>query len=174
MAQAIRQVKPGDRVKINFNGTLEDGTLFDTTYETAGCEDDDCGCEDNGSGCDDDNCGCGREAGPMELEVGAGEFFAQIEEALIGMSSGEKKTLTILAADAFGEYDAEMVTTVPRSQFPDDLNPMIGDDLELINDDGEEMVVTVIELDDVEVTLDANHPLAGEDLTFEVELVEIL
>ena len=110
----------------------------------------------------------------MELTVGAEDFFPQIEDALIGMSPGDKKTLTILAVDAFGEYDAEMISTVPRSQFPEELNPMIGDDLELVSDDGEGMVVTVIELDDVEVTLDANHPLAGEDLTFEVELVEIL
>ena len=160
MAQAIKQVKPGDRVKINFNGTLEDGTLFDTTYENDECE--------------DDGCGCGSESGPLELEVGAEEFFSQVEEALVGMSPGDRTTLTILAADAFGEYDTNMISTVPRNQFPDDLNPMLGDDLELVNDDGEGMVVTVIELDDVEVTLDANHPLAGEDLTFEVELVEIL
>ncbi len=174
MAQAIKQVKPGDRVKINFNGTLEDGTLFDTTYATGACEDDDCGCDDNSSGCEDENCGCGRESGPMELEVGAEDFFPQLEEALIGMSPGDKKTITLLAEDAFGEYDADMLSTVPRGQFPDELKPMIGDDLELVNDDGEGMVVTVIEMNDVEVTLDANHPLAGEDLTFEVELVEIL
>jgi peptidylprolyl isomerase len=90
------------------------------------------------------------------------------------MSPGDKKTLTILAADAFGAYDVEMISTVPRSQFPAGITPMIGDDLELVNDDDESMIVTVIELDDVEVTLDANHPLAGEDLTFEVELVEVL
>jgi peptidylprolyl isomerase len=181
MAQAIKQVKPGDRVKINFNGTLKDGTLFDTTYEKddcedhgCGCDDNDCSCEDDGNGCEDDGCGCGGEGGPMELTVGAEDFFPQIEDALIGMSPGDKKTLTILAVDAFGKYDAEMISTVPRNQFPEELNPMIGDDLELVSDDGEGMVVTVIELDDVEVTLDANHPLAGEDLTFEVELVEIL
>ena len=174
MAQAIKQVKLGDRVKINFCGTLEDGTVFDTTYEKEECVNDDCGCDDDGNGCDDDDCGCGSESGPMELEVGAEEFFPQIEEALIGMSPGDKKRLTILEADAFGPYDVEMVSTVPRSQFPSDITPVIGDDLELINDDDEGMVVTVIEVDDVEVTLDANHPLAGEDLTFEVELVEIL
>jgi peptidylprolyl isomerase len=172
MAQAIKQAKPGDRVKINFNGTLADGTLFDSTYEKDECMDDDCGCDDDG--CDDDGCGCGSEGGPMELEVGAEEFFPQIEEALVGMSPGDKKTLTILAADAFGAYDVEMISSVPRSQFPTSITPMIGDDLELVNDDDESMIVTVIELDDVEVTLDANHPLAGEDLTFEVELVEVL
>lgn len=160
MAQAIKQVKLGDRVKINFTGTLEDGTLFDTTFEQDACE--------------DDGCGCGSHGGPMELEVGAEDFFPQVEEALIGMVPGDKKTLTIIAAEAFGEYDEEMVSIVPRSQFPADINPMVGDDLELVNDDGEGMVVTVIELGDTDVTLDANHPLAGENLTFEVELVEIL
>ena len=174
MAQAIKQAKPGDRVKINFSGTLADGTLFDTTYEKEECVDDDCGCDDDGNGFDDDGCGCGSESGPMELEIGAEEFFPQIEAALVGMSPGDKKTITILAADAFGAYDVEMITTVPRSQFPAEITPAIGDDLELVNDDEEGMVVTVIEVDDVEVTLDANHPLAGEDLTFEVEMVEIL
>lgn len=170
MAQAIRQVKTGDRVIIHFNGTLEDGTLFDTTYDNDVCTDNECADD----ACADDGCGCGGESGPMELEVGAGEFFPEIEAALVGMAPGEKKTLTILAADAFGEYDADLVSVVPRDQFPADVTPMVGDDLELANDDGEGMVVTVIEVDDAEVTLDANHPLAGEDLTFELELVEIL
>lgn len=174
MAQAIKQAKQGDRVKINFNGTLADGTLFDTTYEKEECTDEDCGCDDHDCRSDDGDCGCGSEGGPMELEVGAEKFFPQIEEALVGMSPGEKKTLTIVAADAFGAYDVEMISMVPRSQFPSGLDPMVGDDLELVNDDDEGMIVTVIEVNDVEVTLDANHPLAGEDLTFEVEMVEIL
>lgn len=160
MAQAMKQVKHGDRVKFNFNGTLEDGTVFDSTLESDACE--------------DDGCGCGGAGGPMELEIGAEQFFPQIEAALVGMSPGDKKTLTIAADDAFGEYDEEMVSVVPRGQFPADINPAVGDDFELVNDDGESMVVTVIEVDDAEVTLDANHPLAGEDLTFELELVEIL
>jgi peptidylprolyl isomerase len=160
MAQAIKQVKPGDRVKINFIGTLEDGTLFDTTYDQETCE--------------EEGCGCSGEGGPLELEVGAEDFFPEIEEALVGMSPGDKKTITIIAAEAFGEYDTEMVSIVPLNQFPTDINPSVGDDLELVNDDGESMVVTVIELGNSGVTLDANHPLAGEDLTFEVELVEIL
>ena len=160
MAQAIKQVKPGDRVKFNFSGTLDDGTVFDTTYETDACE--------------DEGCGCGGAGGPMELEIGTEQFFPQIEEALVGMSPGDRKTLTIVADDAFGEYDEEMISVVPRGQFPADISPAVGDDFELVNDDGESMIVTVIEVDDAEVTLDANHPLAGEDLTFELELVEIL
>lgn len=167
MGQALQQVKPGDRVKINFIGTLEDGTLFDTTYETEGCDDD-------GHGCEDDACGCGAETGPMELGVGAEDFFPQVEEALVGMAPGDKKSITIKADEAFGAYDAEQVNAVPRDQFPEGVNPAIGDTFELVNDDGEGMIVTVIEVDEAEVTLDANHPLAGEDLTFELELVEIL
>ncbi len=179
MGQAIQQVKTGDRVKINFNGTLEDGTIFDTTYasndgeeDNCGCGKDDCDCGEEG--CGDDGCGCGGETGPMELEVGAANFFPQVEEALVGMSSGDKKTITVLAADAFGEYDAEQVSAVPRDQFPDHIEPAIDDNFELVNDDGDGMVVTVIDVADTEITLDANHPLAGEDLTFEIELVEIV
>jgi len=168
MGQAIKQVKPGDRVKINFNGILEDGSLFDTTYESSN------GCGDDSDGCEQDDCGCGGEPGPFELEVGAEAFFPQVEEALVGMSTGDKKTITVKSADAFGEYDVEQVSAVPRDQFPDDITPAVGDNFELMSDDGEGMVVTVIEVSDAEVTLDANHPLAGEDLTFEVELVEIL
>lgn len=174
MAQAIKQVTPGDRVKINFNGTLADGTIFDTTYHDEECTDKDCGCDEHDGSCGEGGCGCGSEGGPLELEVGAEEFFPQIEEALIGMSPGDKKKLTIVAADAFGGYDVEMISSVPRSQFPAGVTPMVGDDLELVNDDDEGMIVTVIEVGDIEVTLDANHPLAGEDLTFEVELVEVL
>jgi len=164
----MAKVKSGDTIKFNFIGTLADGTVFDTTYEEE-CSDE--SCEDDG--CADEGCGCG-ESGPMELTIGEEQFFPQVEEALIGMAPGEKKTLTIAAADAFGEYDDEQVFTVPRSQFPDDVNPQIGDDLELTGDGEEGMIVTVIEVGEATVTLDANHPLAGEDLTFALEVVEIL
>jgi len=173
MAQAIRQAKPGDRVTIHFAGALADGTLFDTTYQSDPCEDDNCDCTDEGAGCGTEGCGCGDETGPMELEIGAGQFFPQVEEALVGMTPGDKKTITIKAADAFGEYDREQVNCVPRDQFPDDITPQVDDTFELVNEDDQGMVVTVIAVDDEEITLDANHPLAGEDLTFELELVEI-
>lgn len=157
MAQQIKQARPGDRVKINFVGTLSDGSVFDSTYE------EDCGEE-----------GCGCESGPMELELGAEEFFPEVEEALVGLAVGDKVAVAIPAEEAFGEYDSELVFTVPRSQFPPDVVPEVGDDLELLDDEGEGMVVTVIEMTESDVTLDANHPLAGEDLCFEVELVEVL
>lgn len=165
----MAKAKQGDRVRFNFLGKLEDGTVFDTTYDDGEC-DDNCS-DENGEDCGDD---CGCEHGPMEIEIGAEDFFPQVEQALIGMAPGEKKTVTIAYDDAFGDYDEEKVFTVGRDQFPDNINPEVGEDLELTGDDGEEMIVTVIEIEKDEVTLDANHPLAGEDLIFEIELLEIL
>ena len=164
----MAQVKNGDKVVINYIGTLEDGTVFDSTFEDSEldnecCDSDECG----------DDCGCG-ETGPMELTIGAGEFFPQIEEALIGMSVGEKKSVVVPAADAFGEYDTEKVFNVPRSDMPEDLKPEVGDELTLTNEDDEDVEVTVVEVQEDSVTFDTNHPLAGEDLTFEIELLEIL
>jgi peptidylprolyl isomerase len=163
--------KTGDKVRINYTGTLEDGSVFDTTIKEAGCcDDDDCGCSDDG--CDDDGCGC--ESGPMELTIGAEEFFSQVEEALIGMAPGEKKTVTIPAEDAFGEYDEEEVFSISREQLTGDIVPEIGMELELTGDDDEPVEVTVVEVTDDTLTVDANHPLAGEDITYEIELLEIL
>lgn len=169
----MAQAKNGDKVRINYIGTLEDGTVFDSTLEDGEldnecCDTDECG---DDCGCEDD-CGCG-DTGPMELTIGAGEFFPQIEEALIGMSIGEKKSVVVPAADAFGEYDTEKVFNVPRSDMPEDLKPEVGDELTLTNEDDEEVEVTVVEVQEDSVTFDTNHPLAGEDLTFEIELLEI-
>ncbi len=161
----MAKVKKGDRVSINFNGTLEDGTIFDTTFG----EEEDCESE----GCGSDDCGCG-ESGPMELVIGEEEFFLQVEEALIGMTPGEKKTVTIPAEDAFGDYDEEKVFTVNRTQLPQDLRPEIGQELELTGEDDDSLLVAVVEMTDETVTFDANHPLSGEDLKYEFELMEIL
>lgn len=155
----MAQAKKGDNVRINFTGKLEDGTIIETTYEDAECCDEDSGC-------------C--EHGPMELTIGNEDFFPLVEEALIGMAPGDKKTVTIPAAEGFGEYDAEAVFTVERTMLPDDLTPEVGDDLVLTGEDDEELEVTVVEVTDSAITFDANHPLAGEDLVYEVELVEIL
>lgn len=166
----MAQAKKDDRVKIDYTGRLEDGTVFDSTLEGEECSSDDCDTDERDSG----DCGCGCESGPMELTIGAGEFFPQIEEALVGMAAGDKKTVVIPAEDAFGEYDEEKVFTVPRGDLPDDLKPAVGDELVLSDDNDESIGVTVVEVSNESITFDANHPLAGEDLTFEVELVEIL
>ena len=164
----MAQAKKGDRVRIDFTGTLEDGTIFDSTLDSGDCETGHCDTDD----CGDEGCGC--EAGPLELVIGEGEFFEQIEEALIGMAPGEKKTLTIPSDDAFGDYDESKVFAVLREQIPDDMQPEVGEELVLTDEEDEAIGVTVVEVADDSITFDANHPLAGEDLTYEFTLVEIL
>jgi peptidylprolyl isomerase len=160
----------GNKVRIDYTGTLEDGTVFDSTLDDI-CSHDECESDD----CSDDDCGCeGHESGPMELTIGEHDLFPHVDEALIGMTPGEKKTVIIPAADAFGEHDKDKVFTVPRSDMPEDLNPEIGDELVLTNEDDEELGVIVVATTAGDVTFDSNHPLAGEDLTFEITLLEIL
>ena len=158
--------KKGDKVIINYTGTLEDGSVFDSTIKDTGC------CEDDADCCDDEGCGC--ETGPMELIIGEEDFFPQVEEALVGMAPGDKKTVTIPAEDAFGEYDEEQVFSIPRSQLTGDITPEVGMELELTGDDDEPVEVTVVEVTEESITVDANHPLAGEDITYEIELLEIV
>lgn len=161
--------KKGDSVLFNYTGKLEDGTVFDSTYEDS-CSSDDCSSGD----CSTDDCGCGHETGPMKIVLGAGEFFPQIEEALIGMSKGEKRSIIVPSADAFGEFDESKLFTVAVTDLPADFDAEVGDELILSGDDDEELGVTVIEKNAEEITFDANHPLAGNDLSFDLELVEIL
>jgi peptidylprolyl isomerase len=158
--------KKGDKVIINYTGTLDDGSVFDTTIKETGC------CEDDADCCDEEGCGC--DTGPMHLTIGEEDFFPQVEEALVGMAPGEKKVVTIPADDAFGEYDEEQVFSIPRQQLTGDIEPEVGMELELSGDDEEPVEVTVVEVSDDTITVDANHPLAGEDITYEIELLEIL
>ena len=164
----MAKVKNGDTVELHYIGKLDDGTVFDSTYESD-CSDDECESGD----CDDD-CGCDHETGPMQIVVGGGEFFPIVEEALIGMAAGEKKTVVVPSDDAFGEYDETRLFTVPLTDLPEDFDAEEGDELILSGDDDEEMGVCVVEKTDTEITFDANHPLAGKDLTFELELVSIV
>jgi len=164
----MSKAKKGDSVLFNYTGTLEDGTVFDSTFEDD-CSSDDCSSDE----CHDDDCGCGHETGSMKIVLGSGEFFPAIEEALEGMGKGEKKTIVIPAAEAFGEYDDTKLFTVPVGDLPEDFEAEEGDELILSGEDDEEMGVTVVEKTATEITFDANHPLAGNDLTFELELMEI-
>jgi peptidylprolyl isomerase len=178
----MTQAKQGDKVRIDLVGTLDDGTVFQSTLASDACDDDDCGCDDDGCGCDDDGCGhdhaddegCGCATGPIEVQIGSGEIFPQIEQALIGMVPGETRSVTIAAAEAFGAYDEENVVTIPRTQLPDDLHPEVGEELVLTGDDDEAFGVTVTEVNAESITFDSNHPLAGEDLTFDITLREIV
>jgi peptidylprolyl isomerase len=161
----MAKAKLGDRVRINYTGKLEDGTVFDSTFDDHGCES-----EEHAS----EECGCGCGGGPEELTIGEGDFFTQIDEALVGMLPGEKKSVIIKAEDAFGEYDADRVFTVPRAELPEDLVPQAGDELVLTDEDDEDLEVVVVEVTDESITFDANHPLAGEDLYYDIELAEII
>lgn len=151
----MAQAKNGDRVRIAFTGKLEDGTIFDTTCRS--------GQED-----------CGGEDDLLELVIGEEEFFVPVEQALVGMVPGDKVTVTVASDDAFGDYNDEYVFTIDRTQLPEDMQPEVGQELELVDEEDQSVVVTVVETTDKTITFDANHPLAGEDLTFDIELVEIV
>jgi peptidylprolyl isomerase len=171
----MAQVKQGDQVRIDLVGTLDDGTVFQSTLASVDCDDD--GCDEDGCGCDDGHGadeGCGCASGPLDVHVGAEEIFPQIEQALLGMAPGETRTVKVAAVDAFGEYDEENVVTIPRVQLPADLNPEVGEELVLTGDDDEQFGVTVAEVNAESITFDSNHPLAGEELTFTITLREIL
>ncbi|HEY3317032.1 MAG TPA: peptidylprolyl isomerase [Coriobacteriia bacterium] len=134
----------GQNVRVNYRGTLQDGTEFDSSY--------------------------GRE--PLEFTIGSGQVIPGFDEAVQSMDVGEKKTITIPPGEAYGEHHDEAVQQVPRSIFNQD-EPTPGDVVTLVAPDGTEVMATVAEIGAEEVTLDFNHPLAGEPLTFELELVEV-
>ncbi|MCE5198372.1 MAG: peptidylprolyl isomerase [Armatimonadota bacterium] len=141
----MAEAKQGDRVKVDYTGKLQDGTIFDSSD--------------------------GRE--PLEFTIGGGQVIPDFESALVGMNPGDKKTVQIPATRAYGARRDDLVLEVGRDQFPEDIKPEVGDQLQLRQPDGMSAVVTVTEANDQSVTLDGNHPLAGEDLTFDVELVEV-
>ena len=157
----MTQAKEASKVTINFTGKLTDGTII----------------ESNSVDPEDDSCNdseCGHDHGPMEITIGDGDFYAPLESALVGMSVGEKKSVTITPDDAFGDYDPENVFTVTRSELPEEISPEVGMGLEVTGEDDDVYMVTVVKVTDEEVTLDCNHPLAGEELIYDIELVEIL
>jgi len=145
MEAHMPEAKRGDTVRVHYTGTLEDGTVFDSS----------------------------REREPLEFSLGIGQVIPGFDQALTGMKPGESKKVTIPAAEAYGPYRSELVLVVDRSEFPPDIEPGIGDQFQL-SQDGQSFVVNVTDVTDQAVTLDANHPLAGEDLTFDLELVEIV
>jgi peptidylprolyl isomerase len=149
----MAQAKEGDKVKVHYTGRLEGGEVFDS------------------SECAEQECGC--DAGPLEFTIGEGEVIPGFEKAVVGMSEGEAKTFTIPVEDAYGMRNEEMVVEVERSHVPADMTPAVGMRLEVTQEDGQEFPVVITNVTDTHVTLDANHPLAGRDLTFEIKLVEI-
>jgi len=179
----MAQAKNGDKVRVHYTGTLDDGSIFDSSEETeSGCGDecgDDNECGDNecgdDSGCGDHECGCGGKAGgPMEFVIGQGNLIPKFESAVIGLEPGQSVKVRIAADEAYGQRAEEMVAVIERSEIPAEMKPQVGDHLEVIMQDNTPMPVMVTEVTETTITLDANHPLAGLDLTFDIRLVEIL
>lgn len=137
--------KSGDKVRFHYHGTFTDGTTFDSSLE--------------------------RE--PMEVTLGMGQLIPGVDSALIGMAIGGKKKVTVASEQAYGAHQEELMHTAPRDQMPSDLELKVGDMLEMHAPERPPLPVTVVELTEETVTLDANHPLAGKDLIFELELVSI-
>ena len=182
----MAQAKAGDKVRVHYTGTLEDGSVFDTSEEPVEQPTNhSCGCSskaesDNGCGCDSkaesgNGCGCGSDAtGPMEFVIGAGQLIPKFEAAVIGLEPGQSITVSIPADDAYGQRAEEMVAVIERSEIPPEMKPEPGHQMEVILEDGSPLPVLVTEVTDTTITLDGNHPLAGCDLTFAIRLVEIL
>lgn len=138
--------KTGDTVQVNYTGKLADGTVFDSSE--------------------------GRE--PYEFNLGAGQAIPGFDKAILGMKVGEKKTVTIPSDEAYGPHLDDMVVEVPREKLPSNIEPKVGQMLEATRPDGEKIGFIITNVSDNNtVTLDANHPLAGKDLTFDIELVKI-
>ena len=141
----MAEVKAGDTVHLHYTGTLLDGTTFDSSE--------------------------GRD--PLSFVVGSGQIIPGLDVAIPGMTVGEKKVVKIGADDAYGQVNPDMRQSVPREGIPADIPLEIGTQLQMQTPDGQALPVTVVEADDATVTLDANHPLAGKDLQFDIELMKI-
>jgi len=137
--------KKGDTVRVEYVGTLDDGTIFDSS----------------------------KNGDPLEFTLGEGTVIPGFESAVEGMQLGETQTTTIEASDAYGVEDPRLRVNVPHDRFPDDIDPQVGQHLQVTQQDGTTIPVTVVEVAEEAVTLDANHPLAGQDLTFEITLVGV-
>ena len=149
----MAQAKQGDTVKVHYTGKLDDGSVFDS------------------SECSDEGCDC--PSGPFEFTIGQGQVIPGFEQAIIGMNPGDQKTIHIPVDQAYGERIEDMVAVVDRKDIPQDLALELGNQLEVTQEDGSCFPVVITDITDSSVTLDANHPLAGRDLTFELKLMEI-
>lgn len=141
----MTQARSGDQVQVHYTGRLADGTIFDSSAN--------------------------RE--PLAFTLGAGDMIPGFEHAVLGMSIGDTKTTIIAAADAYGFPQPERIIEVERHHMPPDLQPHLGQELQMRRRDGGSMTVVITAITEEHVTLDANHPLAGKDLTFDITLVAI-
>ncbi|MCG1036760.1 FKBP-type peptidyl-prolyl cis-trans isomerase [Polaribacter sargassicola] len=141
----MSQVKESNTVKVNYTGKLSDGQIFDTSD--------------------------GRE--PLEVTLGQGQLIPGFEQALIDMKLNEKKTITIAKEDAYGDVNESLIQEVDKANLPQDMEPKVGMGLVSKSPDGQEMNLMIVEVKDQSVVIDGNHPLAGRDLVFDLEVVDI-
>lgn len=141
----MAQAKQGDAVRVHYTGKLEDGTVFDTSQD--------------------------RE--PLEFTIGEDRVIPGFESAVLGMEPGESKTEELTPDDAYGQRREDMVMELDREQIPEELDPEVGQQLHLRMEDGQRVPVVITELGEESVTIDANHPLAGKKLIFDIELISI-
>ncbi len=141
-----QSVKKGDTVRVHYTGRVKDGQVFDSSLK--------------------------RE--PLEFEIGSGSIIAGVDKAVIGMKPGEKKEVTVLPEDGYGDYDQKLLLDMPKEKIPEDIEPEVGMRLQLVNNKGQPLPVLITEVKDESIKLDANHPLAGKELVFNVELVEVV
>ncbi len=137
--------KKGDTVRVLYVGKLKDETIFDSSGQI-----------------------------PIEFTIGEGMVIPGFEEAIIGMDIGQHKKIEVSSEQAYGPHLDELVATISRDQFPTALDPEVGKQVKVANEMGQTFIMTIIDIRDGTVTLDANHPLAGKDLIFDIDLVEIL
>jgi len=142
----MTQAKHGDTVKVHYTGKLEDGTVFDSSIKHD----------------------------PLQFTISEGKLIQGFEQAVVGMNPGESKTTKVPADKAYGPHREEMVLEVDRKEFPEHLKPKVGEQLQVRHAEGQTIVVMVTDVSESSVTLDANHPLAGKDLTFDIQLIEIV
>ena len=142
----MQQVKSGDKIKVHYHGRLTNGETFDKTE--------------------------GRE--PLEFEVGSGMVIKGFDDGVTGMAVGDKKTINIPFVEAYGPKNPDMIIDMPKDRFPKDMEIEVGMPLSMSDGQGQQFQVVVAEVQDEMVILDANHPLAGEDLIFDLELIEII
>ncbi len=141
----MNQAKNGDTVQVHYTGRLSDGTVFDSSR--------------------------GRQ--PIEFTIGESNIIPGFEQAIIGMQPGESKTERIASEEAYGPRRDDMIIEVDRSRLPTDVDPKVGEPLQIRSPDGRTAPAIIHEVNEGSVKIDANHPLAGQDLIFDIELVEI-
>ncbi|MDY6905704.1 MAG: peptidylprolyl isomerase [Thermodesulfobacteriota bacterium] len=141
----MTQAKTGDTVKVHYTGKLENGEVFDSS----------------------------QGGDPLEFKIGDGQIIAGFESEVVGMEEGESKTINVEAEKGYGQHHDELVVEVGRDQFPPEINPEVGQQLQVKQEDGQTIPVRVTDTSETAVTLDANHPLAGKDLTFDIEVVKV-